>query len=199
MNISRKNLPHLLFLLVLSLITTSCATSKFNNTEVTRFHLDEPIEDQSVSLKAGGDNSIQLTRYIKLVSAELAQIGYPVIESNSTKIFIDMFVFRGMETKARKNSPVSVGIGGSSYGSKIGLGGSVKLPIGRGPQEVYVTRLEVRFIDRDTNAAIWEGLAAKESKYPPENPDEVMRKMVKALFQDFPGQSGLSLTIEDQT
>ncbi len=102
-----------------------------------------------------------------------------------------------MQSKAPSRSPVSVGIGGSSYGGNVGIGGGVTVPVGGGPSEVYVTRLEIKFVNRAENAIIWEGRAKKESKAAPADPEATMRQITAALLQDFPGQSGKTVVVND--
>jgi hypothetical protein len=184
------------FILITSL-ATACTSSSKRGTEVTRFHLDDPIPAQAVNLKDIEDNSIEMSSYTELVTTELARIGFPVTDSETTGLFVDIDMTRGMQVKPQKQSPVSVGLGAGSYGGNVGLSGGVSLPIGGGPQEVYVTNLEVKFIDREKNSIIWEGRAAKETAAAPENPTAVMQQVVSALFQDFPGESGKTIVVAD--
>ena len=51
------------------------------------------------------DNSIELTGYSEMVAAELTRIGYPVTDSDSTEIFVDMNIIRGMQVRPPKRSP----------------------------------------------------------------------------------------------
>lgn len=178
-------------------ISAAACTSTQRGTEVTRFHLDKPIPAQSVGIRDSDAESIEFATYADIVTAELATIGYPVINDATTALFVDIDFSRGMQSKAASRSPVSVGIGGSSYGGNIGIGGGVSMPVGGGPSEVYVTRLEIKFVDRAENAIIWEGRAKKESKSAPADPEATMRQIATALLQGFPGESGKTIVVAD--
>ena len=192
-----RSIVHITTLLLAVTLNTACTPGVQRGTEVTRFHLDQPIPEQSVSLKAVDDNSIELASYSELVAAELARIGYPVTDSESTEIFVDMNIIRGMQMKPPKRSPLSVGIGAGSYGGNVGMSGGVSMPVGGGGSEVYATRLEVKFVNRAENSIVWEGRAVKETEAAPTDPNAVMQQVVKALFQDFPGESGKTVVVAD--
>jgi hypothetical protein len=178
-------------------VSAAACTSTPRGTEVTRFHLDKPIPEQSVGVRDNNEKSIEIGAYEDIVQAELARIGYPVVDEATTELFVDIDFFRGMQSKAPSRSPVSVGIGGSSYGGNIGIGGGVTMPVGGGPAEVYVTRLEIKFVNRAENAIIWEGRAKQESKTAPADPEATMRRIAAALLQNFPGESGKTVVVAD--
>lgn len=96
-----------------------------------------------------------------------------------------------------KRSPVSVGLGGStgSYGSGVGLG--VGINLGGGPKPVQDLKLSVRIDDAATGQALWEGraLAAVPAKAPAAQPGLAAAKLAEALFKDFPGESGRTISV----
>lgn len=96
-----------------------------------------------------------------------------------------------------KRSPVSVGVGGStgSYGSGVGLG--VGINLGGGPKRMADLQLSVRIDDAATGQALWEGraLTAVPVKAPANQPSLAAAKLAEALFKDFPGESGRTISV----
>ncbi|MBU2588685.1 MAG: hypothetical protein KJ872_11290, partial [Alphaproteobacteria bacterium] len=94
--------------------------------------------------------------------------------------------------------PVSVGVGGQtgSYGSGVGLG--VGLNLGGGREDATaITELSVRITQGD-NATLWEGRAqiATGVKSPYSQVDASARTLAAALFRDFPGGDGETVTVK---
>lgn len=96
-----------------------------------------------------------------------------------------------------KRSPVSVGVGGStgSYGSGVGLG--IGLNLGGGPKRMADLQLSVRIDDSTSGQALWEGraLTAVPVKAPANQPSLAAAKLAEALFKDFPGESGRTISV----
>ena len=96
-----------------------------------------------------------------------------------------------------KRSPVSVGVGGStgSYGSGVGLGLGINL--GGGPRQMQDLQLTVRLDDAATGRALWEGraISAVPVKAPAAQPSLAAAKLAAALFKDFPGESGRTISV----
>ena len=191
-----KYLATLAALATILLLASACTSTSKHTTAVSRFHLDNPIPAQQVNIKPSENGSIEFQNYSAIVASELAKNGYTPSEAD-TDIFVVVDITRGMVVKPPERSPFSVGIGGGSFGGNVGVGGSASFPVGGGANEVYATSLEVKFIQRAENKIIWEGRAARETETAPENPTELMQKMVAALFSDFPGDSGKTVVIKD--
>ena len=191
-----KSITTLTALATILLLASACTSTNKHATEISRFHLDNPIPAQPVNIKASENGSIEFKNYSDIVASELAKNGFPPSKADEA-VFIDVDITRGMVIKPPKRSPFSVGIGGGSFGGNVGVGGSASFPVGGGANEVYATKLEVKFIQRAENTIMWEGRAARETEAAPENPTELMRKMVAALFLDFPGDSGKTVVIKD--
>lgn len=102
----------------------------------------------------------------------------------------------GHETGARR-SPVSVGVGGStgSYGSGIGVG--LGFNLGGGSRKMEYLQLSVRIDDAASGQALWEGRAqtAVPQSAPAAQPSLAAAKLAEALFKDFPGESGRTITV----
>jgi hypothetical protein len=191
-----KSITTLTALATILLLASACTSTNKHATEISRFHLDNPIPAQPVNIKASGNGSIEFQNYSAIVATELAKNGYTPSEADAD-VFVVVDITRGMAVKPPKRSPFSVGIGGGSFGGNVGVGGSANFPVGGGANEVYATKLEVKFIRRAENTIMWEGRAARETEAAPENPTELMQKMVTALFLDFPGDSGKTVVVKD--
>lgn len=180
-------------------LAAACTTTP-RGTEVTRFHLDEPIAAQPVNIEAapGGDaNSLEFRAYADIVAAELARIGFTRAALDEAEMIAVVDVVRDTRFEAARRSPVSIGIGGGSYGGGGGVGVGVSTGVGgsRGG-EVTVTMLDVKLKRRSEGTVVWEGRAVRHDR--PEDADRgaVVARLANALFQDFPGESGRTITVE---
>ncbi|MDZ4139561.1 MAG: hypothetical protein U1D66_11900, partial [Erythrobacter sp.] len=133
------------------------------------------------------------------VSAELAALGYTVTDGPADQTAV-IRTSRNPIAAATENNrgPVSVGVGGQtgSYGSGLGLGVGINLGGGReGP--AAMTDLSVRII-RDDDTTLWEGRAqmATGVKSPYSQVDASASALAAALFKDFPGGNGETVTID---
>jgi hypothetical protein len=98
----------------------------------------------------------------------------------------------------RRGGPVSVGVGGQTggFGSGVGMGVGINLGGGReGP--AAVTTLEVR-IARADGTTLWEGRSqiATGVKSPYSQVGTSAGALAAALFRDFPGGNGETVTID---
>ncbi|HTH28570.1 MAG TPA: DUF4136 domain-containing protein [Sphingobium sp.] len=177
-----------------------CATA-VAPVDVTRFHTGGVPTTGTVALAPapGIDGSaIEYRTYANAVAVALTRTGFTVAEPGSAArltatVGYDVAVQRPYE----RGSPVSVGVGGAtgSYGSGVGLGIGINLS-GR-PKPVIATRLSVRLSRSGTREALWEGraeTAAKEGT-PAAQRGMAAAKLADALFRDYPGQSGATITV----
>jgi hypothetical protein len=184
-----------------ALVLVGCATTPA--TRVTRFHLDKPIARGELAVEPlvpADKGSLEYQTYASIVGAELAKIGFteaPGLKQSEQVAVIS--VERGSRDTLAQRSPVSVGVGGStgSYGGGVGLG--ISFPIGKKrSNEIVVTRLSVQLKRRSEGTMIWEGRA--ESAAPAgsasADPAATVRTLAAALFKDFPGVSGRTITVK---
>jgi hypothetical protein len=199
MNTKLWRVPAYTFMLA---VATACTTSAPRGTEVTRFHLDKPIAAQTIRLEPADAtiaDSLEYRSYASSISTELSRLGFQISDQETAGLIATVTATRGLQQKAPKRSAVSVGVGAGSYGSSGGVSGGVSFPLGGATGgEIYVSRLEVQFIDRTKNAVVWEGSATRETVSVPESPTVVMQKLAAALFQDFPGVSGHTVMVKDE-
>ena len=185
------------------LLLTGCGSAALRGIEVTRFYIDDSLSDQLINLEqtqSEQSKSLEFESYASIVGAKLEAVGFKVKPGKDKDLVASLNFNRGLRTKAAKSSPFSVGVGGGSYGSNVGVSGGVSIPVGGSPGgEVYVTELQIQFIRRSTNSIVWEGTARKETETAPADPSGVMQKLATALLADFPGESGRTVVDDADT
>ena len=142
--------------------------------------------------------SIEWNSYRAAVEQQLQRQGLVAAGSNDRAPLLVRISFeRSEQLPEARRSPVSVGVGGStgSYGSGLGLG--IGFNLGGGPKRMADLQLSVRIDDAATGQAIWEGRAqtAVPVKAPAAQPSLAAAKLAEALFRDFPGESGRTISV----
>lgn len=183
-----------------ALLLAGCATA-IPPVEVTRFH-GEAVARQGRVVVVPADPadaaSLEFRATANAVAAALSRTGFSVMDAGTGDF--EAVVETGRETflpGAQRRSPVSVGVGGStgSYGSGLGVGIGINLS-GR-PKPVVATQLRVQIRRAADKAAIWEGRAETQAREgsPAAQPGIAAGKLADALFQGFPGPSGVTITV----
>jgi hypothetical protein len=183
-----------------ALLLAGCATS-IAPVDVTRFHGDAVARQGRVVVVPANPadaGSLEFRSNANAVSAALSRTGFSVVDSGGD---LEAVVEIGRETfapAARGGSPVTVGMGGStgSYGGGVGLGLGINLS-GK-PKPVIATRLRVQLRRAGDKTAIWEGRAETQAKEgtPAAQPGIAAGKLADALFQGFPGPSGVTTSVK---
>jgi hypothetical protein len=92
---------------------------------------------------------------------------------------------------------VTIGIGGGTGGWRGGVGGGASFGVGGGgARAVTGTSLEVRIKRRSDGSVIWEGRGRSEvpARSPLAQPTAAVERLAAAMFGDFPGESGRTIT-----
>ena len=179
----------------------ACTTAGPRGTEVTRFHLDEAIAPQAITIEpanAGDASSLEFRTYADIVAAQLARLNFPrTSDIDEAEMVAVVDVTHGTAIEAARRSPVSIGIGGGNYGGSGGVGVGVSTGVGgsRGG-EVTVTQLSVSLKRRSEGTIVWEGTAVRTDGPGAVSPGETVSRLADALFRDFPGESGRTITVE---
>jgi len=185
-----------------ALALAGCATAP--ESQVTRFHLNQPIARGQIAVEPllpADKGSAEFQSYSSIIGAELARLGFteaPGLAASEQVAVVG--VERGTRDTLGRRSGLTVGIGGGSYGWGGGVGGGVSFPVGgssRGSQ-VVVTRLFVQIKRRSDGTVFWEGRAetAARAGSPDAQPVDTVRRLASAMFRDFPGQSGRTITVK---
>lgn len=187
-----------------ALALSACATTPYTGpVEVTRFVASQPqgLGQGTIAIAFPDElgNLAARSAFASAVSAELTRLGYTVVtEGDPAGQTAAIRTSRNAIAAAEDNrGPVSVGVGGStgSYGSGLGMGVGINLGGGRESPSV-LTDLAVR-ITRADGITLWEGRAqiATGVKSPYSQTTTSAKTLAAALFRDFPGGNGETVTI----
>ena len=177
----------------------SGCTATIPPVEVTRFHLGQGIAPASVVVMplAGEDGStIEFRTYAIAVSRELSRLGFA--EGQNAPLVAEIGFNRATRERLPQRSPVSIGIGGGSFGRGGGIGIGTSFGVGKSrSRDVVITRLDVRMKRKNDGQTVWEGRAETEApeNAPAAQPGLAAEKLARALFASFPGESGKTVSI----
>jgi hypothetical protein len=195
--------PLILALLAGATLIGGCtASARRGPIDVTRFHLGQPITERTtvaIEPNANGAVSPEDLLYADAVRAELERLGYVRGGVDMPSGYIAAVGFTRTSRGAyREPPPVSIGLGGGSYGGGrrggVGLGGGLSFGIGGKTRALYVSELSVQLRRRSDNTTIWEGRAVTQSAG--DQPAETAARLANALFRGFPGESGVTITVK---
>ena len=196
--------PFTLALLAGAALLGGCtATSRNSPIDVTRYHLGQPITERTTvaiePINAEASMGPEYQLYADAVRTELERLGYVKGGNDMASGYIAAVGFvRTPRGAYRERPPVSIGLGGGSYGGGrrggVGLGGGVSFGIGGKTRELYMSELSVQLRRRTDNTTIWEGRAITESMG--DQPVETAGRLASALFKGFPGESGVTITVK---
>ena len=183
-----------------------CATA-VPPVEVTRFHNAAPawapgtryaIATAPLDGPAAGMPSIEWNSYRAAVDQQLQRQGLVAAGAGDrAPLLVRIDFVRSERERGGGNSPVSVGVGGSTGGYRSGVGLGIGFSLGGGPRRIYDIELAVRIDDSASGNALWEGraIAAIPAKAPAAQPSLAAAKLAGALFKDFPGESGRTISV----
>lgn len=191
---------------LLSLALAGCASTRSgpgpSSAEVTRFHLGQEIARGPIAIEAFDKedaNSIEFRGYAAAVSRELTRLGWTVVDTVGQSEQVAMLgVRQGSRVGPPQRSPVTIGIGGGTggYGGGVGVGASFGVGGERGGSEIVGTSIEVSIRRRSDGTVFWEGRGRDETRAGRDGDiGPVADRLTAALFQDFPGESGRTITL----
>lgn len=165
----------------------------------TRYSVDSPPLGDAAAMAGSPAPSLEWSSYRVAVEQQLQRLGLvPAASGERAPLKVRIGFDRSRQRASTNRSPVSVGVGGStgSYGSGVGLGIGINLG-GGGSRRMQDLQLSVRIDDAATGLAQWEGRAqtAVPDKAPAAQPSLAAAKLAEALFKDFPGESGRTITV----
>lgn len=167
--------------------------------EVTRFNrIAEGIVygTGSFAVTTTSGDTLALSPYLAAVQREMERVGYSKALDGSD-VIAEVSVQR-VQFNGNDQNPVSVGVGGStgSYGSGVGVGVGLNLNA-LGDQRGIETTLNVRILRTSDKLVIWEGRATQRGALnsPAAQPGIASSKLAEALFKDFPGTNGETVTV----
>ena len=142
----------------------------------------------------------ELAPYKAAIAAELAERGYVESDREGADFIAQVRLDQSVSGTPRdRQSPVSVGVGGStgSYGSGVGVGIGINLGGDRRRGEELTTELGVMLRDKASAATFWEGRAqfSVSVNSPFANSETGATAVADAMFREFPGNNGETIEV----
>lgn len=192
-----RALPALAALAVLAGCTT---TDRAAPVDVTRYHLSQPIPAGTVAIQSQtpGQAGPEYALYADAVAAEMARLGFATASDPARADYVATIGFSRVDRgQVRTRPPLTIGLGGGSFGGNVGVGGGASFGVGSKTRTVYGSNLTVQLRRRGDATMIWEGRAITETLQgqPGAQPADGAGRMAAALFENFPGQSGITTTV----
>ncbi len=183
----------------------ACATvAPLPPTQVLRYHLDAPTPRGTIAVEpqTGGaaPASLEFKTYAAAVEGELLKVGYTLPAQGQRADYVATVSFTrtnalGPPRRAPFTLGIGAGAGSGGYNGGVGLGGGVGIPFGGAKQSnVLVAELAVTIKQRSDMSPLWEGHAQGVSDV--SGADQQANKLAAALFTDFPGESGRTITVK---
>jgi hypothetical protein len=169
--------------------------------DVTRYHLSQPIPAGTLAVQPvnGGASGPEAQLYLDAVAAAMGGMGFAAAPDSARADYLATVDFRRTDRgQVRTRPPITIGIGGGSYGGGVGVGAGGSVGIGSKTRTVYGSELAVQLRRRGDNTVIWEGKAITETLGAADGtqPTDTATKLANALFKGFPGQSGITITVK---
>ena len=190
--------------LVLAASLAGCATGNGGGrgnpaTEATRFHLGDPIARGPIAIEAADPHDTatpEYRLYADIVSRQLVRLGWTVVPALAGSEQVAIVNVQQDSRTGYRRPPVTIGIGGGTGGWHSGVGGGASFGVGGGPRRLVATLLEVRIKRRSDGTIFWEGRASTQAPAasPEAQPAAAVEKLAGLMFQDFPGESGRTIT-----
>lgn len=196
-------LSHLAIAPLAALALSACTSSYTGPVEVTRFIAENPDGLGQGSVHVYWPEQMENERvkaaFNAAVEEELRGLGYTIVAQEGPGIQVasvrtERAPIEGAGRGGR--SPVSVGVGGGTGG--IGVGAGLGITLGGGQSgPAVITDLSVR-ITNDKVETLWEGRAELPTSInsPYSDVDASAKALAAALFKDFPGGNGETVSID---
>jgi len=189
---------------ILPLALLAGCTTATAPVDVTRFHTNQVAQQGNVRIVPANPaqaGSMEFRTTSNAIAAALARTGFTVLQEGATGGDLEAVVDLNRDTfrPVATGNPVSVGVGGSTggyYGGGVGVG--IGIDLSGPPKPVIATRLHVQIRRLADQSAMWEGTAEMQAKEgtPAAQPGLAAGKLADALFQGFPGQSGVTIKVK---
>jgi len=189
-------------LIGLLLALGACAASI--KSDVTRFHRLPQPQGETIAIVAADsrkEGSLEFQRNADILMGYLSRQGFrPATDAPPAYIAqLDYYQQPVGDFDDGSRSNVSIGIAGGSGGyhsSHVGVGFGTSFDVGE-PRGGGASRTLTLTIDRtESGERVFEGRV--KSMGPARNFEGALPYMIEALFTDFPGQSGTTITVETE-
>ena len=185
-------------------LLAACTTNRFE-ADVTRFHMAQPGLRGSVYLEPldkAAAGTLEFQNYASAVGAELTEHGFSVASAREGAEYVGVLAY-GQTTRegVGGGSPITIGIGGGTFGKNVGVGLGTSFGIGeKKTKETAINMLALKIERASDKSVLWEGRAVAEAgsttRYGPLA--AAVPALADALLRDFPGTSGQTVTYKSQ-
>lgn len=190
------------FAVAASLLAAACATSDRFAADVTRFHLNQPIARGAVfvtPLNPADAPSLEFRTYSAAVAEQLRAAGFSPVQSGAQAELVAVLDY-GQTTREglAQRSPISIGIGGGTFGRNIGVGLGTTFGLGKGrSNDVAINMLALQLKRRSDQSVVWEGRAISEARAGSANAalGTAIPQLARALLNGYPGPSGRTVRV----
>ena len=169
-------------------------------TDVTRFHKLAPPAGETLRVVPADptlDKTPEFRAFAQMIGAHLGDYGYrPAPPGTEPDIYARISYGVGPGPVANPDaaqSPVSVGVGVGGIGRHVGGGVSTEFGLPSGSQSLFRRELRLVLVRRTDQTILFEGRASSLGKS--DRLTAVMPYLVDAMFKDFPGKSGRTVTV----
>lgn len=188
--------------LIGGIMLASCA-AQTPVSQVTRFHLGQPIARGQIAVETRDPaeaKSLEFENYAASIARELRAHGFTIVPGlPQSELVAVIDVQRSTRQTGPTRSAFTIGLGGGTFGGGVGVGGGVSFPMGKKTTpEATRTELFVQIKRRSEGSVIWEGRAQMEARNgtPYVSSAAAVDKLATAVFKDFPGESGRTITVK---
>jgi len=171
--------------------------------EVTRFHLGQPVAQGQIAVEprnANEANSLEFQSIATPIARQLQARGFTIASDLPRSELVAVVDLQQASRQiGPERSAFSIGLGGGTYGGGVGVGGGVSFPVGKKTVPMATrTDLFVQLKRRSDGTVFWEGRARLEARdgTPYASTAAAADKLAAALFKDFPGESGRTITVK---
>lgn len=180
---------------------SGCATMA-TQVEVARFHLNQPITRGDIRVTPADpsfNESLETRQYAAVIGQEINIAGFRATDAANAAQLLLFTVTRHVRAAGAPRAPVTIGIGGGTGSGGFGVGVGTSFPIGTPKARELVTyELNLRIRRLQDNVILWEGRATTEAVMTTAaaDPRTAIARMTRALFADFPGESGKTIRVK---
>lgn len=170
---------------------------------VTRFHTNPPPKGSTVWVEPpeGAPPTLEQKTNLDAVTGALKEAGFVIADAREGAAFIAVPGYgQQLREAPPKRSPVTIGIGGGSYGRSGGVSLGTSFGIGgKKHGEIATNSLALQLKSAADDKAVWEGRAQSEAysdgKYGPLS--SAIPALARALLADYPGAAGKTVRYKD--
>ena len=181
-----------------SLLALAACTSAYK-VEVTRFHGLAAGGGQTFRVvpAEGVADDLEFKSYAGIVANRLEAAGFKLVFTGEPDLVAAVQYGATPDPAYRSGGGFSIGLGAGSFGRNVGGGVGASVPVTGGNAEYYLQSLTLALKLASTGVSVFEGRALAHDK----NPNAVLAvtKLAEALFTDFPGRSGETITVTLKT